>query len=75
MRSELRCPRCAIVMEIGHARDVEVDVCPSCGGVWLDIWEMDDLKGISAKGLLREGEGKGRAREASFFVFMRNFPR
>jgi Zn-finger nucleic acid-binding protein len=73
--SLLRCPRCAGPMSIGSARTVEVDICQACGGVWLDTWELDDLRGISEKGLMGGGEGRHRRKEASFFVFMRNFPR
>jgi Zn-finger nucleic acid-binding protein len=73
--SELRCPRCAGPMSIGRTRDVEVDVCQSCGGVWLDTWELHDLRSISEKGLMRGREGRHRKMEASFFTFMRNFPR
>jgi Zn-finger nucleic acid-binding protein len=33
------CPQCAIKLEPVNVDDVVIDVCPQCGGVWLDHGE------------------------------------
>ena len=37
------CPRCGEDLDARHRGGVEVDVCPRCGGVWLDRGELDKL--------------------------------
>lgn len=34
------CPRCKSAMNQRTRDDVEIDVCPKCGGVWLDGGEL-----------------------------------
>jgi len=40
----LRCPRCRNIPMLRHffsvKREVQVDMCPSCGGTWLDLGEL-----------------------------------
>lgn len=48
--SKLVCPRCGGLMDIEKADDIEVDVCLSCRGVWLDEGELEDLKLKSKEG-------------------------
>jgi len=43
-KSPMVCPRCGMTMDLEKAEDVEVDVCLSCGGVWLDAGELETLK-------------------------------
>ena len=43
-RSPMVCPRCGNTMDLEKAEDVQVDVCLSCGGVWLDQGELEHLK-------------------------------
>jgi len=50
-KSKLVCPRCGGLMDLEWADDVEVDVCLSCHGVWLDEGELDDLKAKSREGV------------------------
>jgi hypothetical protein len=38
-----RCPRCSTALEERELRQVKVDVCPTCGGVWLDKGELELL--------------------------------
>ncbi len=41
-----KCPRCKEPLQVKRlkqARDVDLDVCPSCGGMWLDEGELDAL--------------------------------
>ncbi|HKR02829.1 MAG TPA: zf-TFIIB domain-containing protein [Pyrinomonadaceae bacterium] len=41
--SALRCPKCDGTLE-GIIHDgVEIDVCNTCGGIWLDAGELDEL--------------------------------
>lgn len=39
----IRCPKCDEVMEVLSYKDLEVDQCPSCHGVWLDKGELDEV--------------------------------
>ncbi|MFO8014316.1 MAG: zf-TFIIB domain-containing protein [Phycisphaerae bacterium] len=39
----LECPNCGTSMQRDAKRDLAVDVCPSCGGVWLDSGELNAL--------------------------------
>lgn len=48
--SKLVCPRCGGLMDIENADDIEVDVCLSCNGVWLDEGELEGLKLKSEEG-------------------------
>lgn len=48
--SKLVCPRCGGLMDIEKADDIEVDVCLTCRGVWLDEGELEDLKSKSKIG-------------------------
>ena len=59
--SKLICPRCGGLMDIERAGDVEVDVCLTCNGVWLDSGELDDLKAKSRAGF--EGDEVEKAEE------------
>ncbi len=49
-KSKLVCPRCGGLMDIESADEVEVDVCLTCHGVWLDRGELDELKRKSKDG-------------------------
>jgi Zn-finger nucleic acid-binding protein len=46
-KSKLICPRCGGLMDIETADEVEVDVCLTCNGVWLDKGELQDLEAKS----------------------------
>jgi len=59
-RSPMICPKCAMTMDIETADNIEVDVCLTCGGVWLDQGELDKLKYKSEEGF----EGDPLAKEA-----------
>jgi len=42
-----RCPKCDVIMMrhfFSERREVEVDECPSCGGVWLDPGELTQIR-------------------------------
>ncbi|HET6406217.1 MAG TPA: zf-TFIIB domain-containing protein [Candidatus Thermoplasmatota archaeon] len=46
--SQLLCPSCGGLMDAEHVRGVEVEVCLTCFGLWLDHGELDAL--VAAKG-------------------------
>jgi Zn-finger nucleic acid-binding protein len=37
------CPLCAQLLQPVERQGVEIDHCPSCGGLWLDRGELDQL--------------------------------
>lgn len=43
----LRCPKCRNLMEKVRFRDVEIDRCLVCRGLWFDILEHEDLKKLA----------------------------
>ncbi len=34
------CPRCKVKLEIHNKEDMDIDICPKCGGMWLDRGEF-----------------------------------
>lgn len=67
--SPIACPRCGGRMRVRKEWDVEVDVCISCGGVWLDHGELEELESHAEKDL--DDEEKRRRKEASFYRAIR----
>lgn len=43
--SQLVCPHCGGIMDLEHIAGVEVEVCLTCFGLWLDGGELEALKG------------------------------
>lgn len=40
----MQCPTCSSAkLDARHSHGIEVDVCSSCGGVWLDRGELDKI--------------------------------
>lgn len=39
----MRCAKCGQKMETTTLTEVEVEVCPECGGIYLDAGELDKL--------------------------------
>jgi Zn-finger nucleic acid-binding protein len=37
------CVKCTSVLDKSTVGDVEVDLCPSCGGLWLDAGELEKI--------------------------------
>lgn len=37
------CPHCAEIMQVNRIKGVNVDVCPTCQGIWLDQGELNKL--------------------------------
>lgn len=42
----ITCVRCNSVLDKKTVAAIEVDVCPSCGGVWLDKGELERLNRV-----------------------------
>jgi Zn-finger nucleic acid-binding protein len=61
--SPMVCPRCGMTMDIERAEDIEVDVCLSCGGVWLDEGELEDLKEKTEAGYELDTDAKEKELE------------
>ena len=47
-----RCPKCGTHLQVREQQGVEVDECPSCGGVWLDQGELEEIAGRENDGWL-----------------------
>jgi hypothetical protein len=41
MKRKMKCPICQSAMELEYRHGIEKDVCPECGGVWLDRGELE----------------------------------
>ena len=67
--SPIACPRCGGRMRVRREWDVEVDVCISCGGVWLDHGELEELESQAVQDL--GDEERRRRKEASFYRAIR----
>lgn len=52
----LECPECRGYMEPKDIFGVFVDICPSCGGIWLDAGETEKIWSISRNVI---GPGRG----------------
>lgn len=50
----LHCPKCGQKMEVSHLEVVEVEVCPACGGIYLDAGELDKVLDSSKRGPVTE---------------------
>ncbi len=37
------CPKCDVPLFLVHFKNIEVDVCPTCRGIWLDAGELEEL--------------------------------
>jgi Zn-finger nucleic acid-binding protein len=45
----LLCPRCRINMKKLIKKNVIIDVCTKCGGMWVDAGELEKLAQIAKK--------------------------
>lgn len=57
----MRCPACREEMIVIEYKDIELDVCSSCKGVWFDAEELELLLGslqLPVEELVRKLEGK-----------------
>lgn len=45
MHMTRNCPRCEIEMQLMRVRNIELDACPKCRGIWFDSSELDKIMG------------------------------
>jgi Zn-finger nucleic acid-binding protein len=43
----MHCPRCNVELEVEQYKEIEIDRCPNCQGMWLDYTELDQLEDIA----------------------------
>ena len=43
MSSQMICPRCSAVLQIGNRNGIEIDYCTTCNGIWLDGGELEKI--------------------------------
>jgi len=46
----LLCPRCEIHMKKLKKKDVIIDICKKCGGMWVDAGELEKLAEVTKNG-------------------------
>lgn len=46
----MHCPKCGHSLVMEKYGDVEIDVCPSCKGIWLDANELETILASANKG-------------------------
>jgi len=58
----MNCPKCSAEMETVAFKDVEVERCTSCGGLWFDMLEHEDLSKLkgAAEAIDTGDAAKGR---------------
>lgn len=39
----MKCPNCDVTLLIADKKDVEIDYCPQCRGIWLDRGELEKI--------------------------------
>jgi uncharacterized protein len=39
----MHCPKCGAGLHTTKLHEVEVDICPACGGLWLDAGELGKI--------------------------------
>ena len=49
----MRCPRDGASLEARTVQQVTIDVCPQCGGTWLDKGELELMAGAEESGVRR----------------------
>lgn len=50
----MRCPRDGTILQLSNYRNVTIDCCPYCNGVWLDAKELAEITKKSKDILLEE---------------------
>lgn len=47
----MHCPKCGMTMVEIDYKNIKIDQCSECGGVWLDKGEIEQVAGMEKKGL------------------------
>ncbi|HUQ32602.1 MAG TPA: zf-TFIIB domain-containing protein [Pyrinomonadaceae bacterium] len=61
--SALRCPKCDGTLEGVIVESVEINVCNTCGGAWLDAGELEQLSKRETGGWLSKLWGGGEEKQ------------
>lgn len=56
----LLCPNCNVSMQNVQRSGVELDMCPSCRGVWLDRGELEKILGSGREQVQQESQVRER---------------
>ena len=48
-----KCPKCGAELTERALHQVKVDICPDCGGMWLDAGELDLIRDSRRSGVSR----------------------
>ena len=48
-----KCPKCGGELTERELHQVKVDICPDCGGMWLDAGELDLVRDSRRSGITR----------------------
>jgi hypothetical protein len=46
------CPKCEGKLQTGNFESIQIDICDTCGGVWLDAGELQQIAGKQESGWL-----------------------
>jgi hypothetical protein len=49
----MHCPRCGAKLQEREHQHVRIDVCPDCGGTWLDRGELEMLEHVDESNVRR----------------------
>ena len=49
VNTELKCPRDGTVLIASNKQGIEIEYCPTCGGVWLDHGELEKLIAMASQ--------------------------
>ena len=60
----MNCPRCDVALDETKFKDIDVDHCPQCKGLWLDFHELDQLEDHSMDEDSRKGMVEYSRRES-----------
>jgi uncharacterized protein len=53
----MRCPKCGMELVEISFRDIRIDRCSSCNGVWLDAGELESISAKESGGFLKGFSG------------------
>jgi len=54
----MKCPKCNANFDTVSFENIEVERCSGCRGLWFDILEKEDLKGIEGSQSIDIGDKK-----------------
>lgn len=58
----MQCPKCDNAMETVVFKEIEVERCSHCGGLWFDMLEREDLRSLEGSEAIDTGDPREGAR-------------